>query len=302
MISLRQHVTSLVAVFLALAVGIALGGGLLGQDDHGGDGPTTGSSTTGPATVSDGASDFADAFAGEGADRLYADGLKGHAAAILALPGADVAQIKALQAQVVAAGGAITGTFTVGATLVDPSQKELVDTTSAQLTVQLGDPRIVPAAPAFERMGQLIGLAVATTQASSVRADLAAVVVRESLGGSQLLTSPADIRNAPLVLVVLPPGADGAPASLATRTVVAGLVAGVAHNAAGVVAVGDTASAHDGELAALREAELAGSVSTVDGLETTIGQVTTVLAMEAVFAGTTGSYGASGSDGAVPLQ
>lgn len=301
MISLRQHVTSLVAVFLALTVGIALGGGLLGQDG-GDDGRAAGSSTTPPATATDEASDFADAFAGAGADRLYADGLKGHAAAILALPGADVAQIKALQAQVLAAGGAVTGTFTVGATLVDPGQKELVDTTSAQLTVQLGDPRIVPTAPAFERMGQLIGLALATTQPSSVRADLAAVAVRESLGGSRLLSSPADVRNAPLVLVVLPPGADGASASLATRTVVAGLVSGVAHNAAGVVAVGDTASADDGELAALREAELPGSVSTVDGLETTIGQVTTVLAMAAVFAGTTGSYGASGADGAVPLQ
>ena len=32
-----------------------------------------------------------------------------------------------------------------------------------------------------------------------------------------------------------------------------------------------------------------------------IGQVTAVLAMQAVISGTTGSYGASGSDGVVPL-
>jgi len=38
-----------------------------------------------------------------------------------------------------------------------------------------------------------------------------------------------------------------------------------------------------------------------NGVETTIGQVTAVLALEAVIAGTTGSYGASGSDGVVPL-
>ena len=39
-----------------------------------------------------------------------------------------------------------------------------------------------------------------------MRADLAAVSVRESLAGAELLTSPADVRNAPLVVIVLPPG------------------------------------------------------------------------------------------------
>jgi hypothetical protein len=80
-----------------------------------------------------------------------------------------------------------------------------------------------------------------------------------------------------------------------------GPVSGIGHNAAGVVVVGDGDSADDGELAALRESELTGPISTVDGMETTIGQVTAVLAMQAVISGTTGSYGASGSDGVVPL-
>ena len=92
-------------------------------------------------------------------------------------------------------------------------------------------------------MGQLLGVAMATTQASSVRADLAAVSVRESLAGAELLTSPADVRNAPLVLIVLPPGQEGAESSLATRTVLSGLVSGIGHNAAGVVVVGDEDSA-----------------------------------------------------------
>jgi hypothetical protein len=47
--------------------------------------------------------------------------------------------------------------------------------------------------------------------------------------------------------------------------------------------------------------KLTGPIWTVDGIETTIGQVTAVLVMQAVVSGTTGSYGASGSDGAVPL-
>ena len=304
MISLRQHVASLVAVFLALAVGIALGGGLLAGDDDGdgdGDDQPTASTTEQGAPAPDNRAEFADAFAGEVAARLYAGGLAGHAAAILAMPGAETAQVKELQAQIIAAGGAITGTFTAGDKLVDVAENSAVAALGSQLTTQLVDPRIETSAPTYELMGQLLGVAMATTQGSSVRADLAAVSIRESLEGAELLASPEDVRNAPLVLIVLPPGEEGAGSSLNTRTILSGLASGIAHNAAGVVVVGDADSADDGELAALRESELVGPISTIDGIETTIGQVTAVLSMMAVFQGTTGSYGASGSDGAVPL-
>ena len=304
MIPLRQHVASLVAVLFALSVGIALGGGpLTGNDDGDRDGDVErATATTEQATPApEDHSEFADAFAGEAAGRLYAAGLTGHATAILAMPGAETAQVKALQAQILAAGGAITGVFTVGDKLVDVAENSSVDALGSQLMAQLVDPRIETTAPTYERMGQLLGVAMATTQASSVRADLAAVSVRESLAGAELLTSPEDVRNAPLVLVVLPPGQEGAESSLSTRTIISGLASGIAHNAAGVVVVGDADSAAEGELAALRESELTGPISTVDGIETTIGQVTAVLAMEAVFLGTTGSFGASGSDGVVPL-
>ena len=290
------------AVFLALAVGIALGGGPLANDDDDSDDNDQPTSTTTEARpVPDSQSEFADAFAGAGAVRLYAGGLNGHAAAILEMPGAETAQVKALQEQIIAAGGSITGTYTAGDKLVDEGERSAVDSLGNQLTTQLVDPRVETTAPTYERMGQLLGVAMSTTQASSVRADLAAVSVRESLAGAELLTSPADVRNAPLVLIVLPPGEDGAEPSLATRTILSGLASGIAHNAAGVVVVGDEDSADDGELAALRESELTGTISTVDGMETTIGQVTAVLAMQAVFVGTTGSFGASGSDGVVPL-
>lgn len=302
MIPLRQHVASLVAVFLALAVGIALGGGPLADDDDDGDDQPAATTTEKAAPVPDDGSEFADAFAREGAGRLYAGGLNGHAAAILTMPGAETAQVKELQAQIISAGGAITGTFAVGDKLVDVAENSLVASIGDQLIAQLVDPRVELTAPTYERMGDLLGIAMATTQGSSVRADLAAVSVRETLAGAELLTSPADVRNAPLVLIVLPPGEEGAESSLSTRTILSGLASGIAHNAAGVIVVGDEDSADGGELAALRESELIGPISTVDGIETTIGQVTAVLAMGAVFLGTTGSYGASGADGAVPLQ
>lgn len=301
MIPLRQHVASLVAVFLALAVGIALGGGPLASSDEPAEGGPATDRDDQPTPAADDGAAYADAFAGEGAARLYADGLNGHAAAVLAMPGADQATVKALQGQIVAAGGAITGTYSVGARLVDPAEKDSIDQVSAALVTQLGDPRVDPFVSTYERMGALLALAMATTEPTSTRADLAAVAVREALSDAELLQSPDDVRNAPLVLVVLPPGEDGAESSLATRTILAGLVGGIGSLSAGEVVVGDADSAEGGELAALRDGELVGPISTVDGVETTIGQVTTVLAMIAVVSGTAGSYGASGADGVVPL-
>jgi hypothetical protein len=305
-ISVRQHVTSLVAVFLALAVGIALGGGLLGDSGDARDegAPSSGAPSPSGSTSVGGhdAGAYADAFAGAGAARLYASGLDGHATAILAMPGADASQIKALQAQIGTAGGSVTGTYELGADLVDPAQRDTVESVGSDLATQLADPRIDPAATSYDRMGILIALAVATSQPSSVRADPAAVTIRAALADAKLLTSPADVRNAPLVLLVLPPAREGAGDSLAARTMLSGLVNGLASNVAGLVVVGDTDSGADGELAAVRGGEVVGPVSTVDGVDTTIGQVTAVLAMSAVFAGTFGAYGAAGSDGAVPLQ
>lgn len=301
MISLRQHVTSLVAIFLALAIGLALGGGLLGDagsDDADADSPTTATESATPTPVPTSDAEYAEAFVGEGAARLYAAGLDGHASAVLALPGSDPATVKALQTQVNAAAGAMTGTYTLSPSVLDAEGEDDVEQVGADLATQLADPRLDPAATTYERMGTLVALAMATTQASSVRADLAAVTVREALGTAGLLESPTDVRNAPLVLVVLPSGDEG---TTADRAVLTAFVNGLAAQSAGVVVVGDTESADGGDLAHLRESDVVGPVSTVDGVETTIGQATCVLAMIAVAGGTTGSFGASGADGVVPL-
>jgi hypothetical protein len=306
MITLRQHVASLVAVFLALAVGIVLGGGPLAGDDDGDGGDQGGSGSAAAAggdrpAGSEQDTTYAEAFAAAGAARLYANGLDTHATAILALPGTDDAQVEALQAQIEAAGGSVTGTYTVGDDLLDPAQRDEVESTTSQLATSLADPRVPTTAWGYDTVGTLLALAMSTTQPSSVRADLAAVTVRTALTDAGLLQSPTDVRNAPLVLVVLPPGDADAGSSLAARTVLSGVVNGLAAQSAGVVVVGDTDSADDGELAALRDSELADRISTVDGVDTTIGQVTSVLAMIAVINGTSGAFGASGADGAVPL-
>jgi hypothetical protein len=83
--------------------------------------------------------------------------------------------------------------------------------------------------------------------------------------------------------------------------VLSGLLAGLSGRAVGVVAVGDTVTADSGDLKALRGEDLADEVATVDGVDTGIGRVTAALALARSVRVQGGSFGASGSDGAVPL-
>lgn len=287
MISYRHHIVSLVAVFLALAVGVALGGGPLselGRDD------APASATTQRERVGTPAASFAEDFAAASAATLYDDGLSDHPVSLITMPGASGEVVSALGAQIEAAGGQVAGTYDVLPTLTDPAEKSLVDSLGDQVAAQLGSGAVTADASTYVRLGQLVGLATASGDLPSDDA----TSVRQSLAGAELLSSPDGAMRAPLVLVVL-----GEPTNPA---ILAGLVDGLAATAAGVVVVGDAASAQrQGDLAELRSADAADRAATVDGADSTVGQVTAVLALIRSISVQGGSFGASGSDGAVPL-
>lgn len=289
MISYRHHVVSLVAVFLALAVGVVLGGGPLselGRDDS----ATTVSATTKAVKRS---ASFGDEFASASAATLYAGRLRDHAVSILSMPGADGRTVSALAAQVEAAGGTVAGTYDAQPVLLNAAHKSLVDTLGSQLMSQLGDGAVSSDAATYDRIGQLIGLAMASTKESvpTVRS------VRQSLAGAELLKSPDSAVRTPLVLVVL----GDSRGDDVDDAILSGVLSGLAAKATGVVVAGDTASGVDGELRALRGEPVADDVATVDGADAPLGQVTTVLALARSLDVQGGAFGASGADGAVPL-
>jgi len=229
------------------------------------------------------------------------------------MPGVDPASVEAMVAQVAAAGGGLTGVFAVSADAVDPEMTTEVDTATATLMTQLGDSRIDPAAATYTRLGQLLGVAIATPDKGGQRSNISSDTIRTSLGAAGLLTSDPGARLAPLVLVLLPQGedtdAEGADDpdetddALAASAIYTGLTTGLRDNAAGVVVLGDTASGADGLLADLRaDALVTSALATVDGGDTVIGQVTAMLAVISALDGSVGAYGASGSDGAVPIS
>jgi hypothetical protein len=288
-ISYRHHLVSLLAVFLALAVGIVLGGGPLTELGRADSPAAAGPGAERATRQAERSAAFGDDFAAAGAATLYAGRLEGQAVSLLTLPGAADGEVSALGAQVEAAGGTVAGTYDARPALVSAGEKSLVDTLGSQLMTQLGARAVSADAPTYERLGELLGIALGASDASAEDT----TSVRQSLAGAELLTSPAEPEASGLVLVVLGDETDDA--------ILAGLATGLAEKATGVVVAGDTESGVSGDLKALRGEDAVDEVATVDGIDTGIGRVTAALALARSIRVQGGSFGASGSDGAVPL-
>lgn len=287
----RQHLTTLVALFVALAVGIVLGGGLLSDVTEAA--PTEVS----PASEQTPQAAYAESFTGAVAPALVAGRLAERSVALVTVPGSDEQVVTALSEQVAAAGGTVSARYDLTETMVGPDQKTLVDTLGSQLMTQQKD-AIAADATTYDRIGQLMGLAVATTTPEGEATNGKGRAILESLTGADLVTSPGEVdRRAPLVLVVLgdEPAAEGGDAILS------GIVTGLDRAAAGVVVVGDTGDGGEGQLGRLRAEPVSAQVATVDGVDTAAGRVTAVLALARALATPGGSFGVSGADGPVPL-
>lgn len=305
MIPFRHHVVSLVAVFLALAVGVVLGGGPLSDvEDRVAQTVSSGEEDQGSATK-DPAAAFGDAFADQSASALLADRLADRQVAVVTMPGADGATVESLSETIDTAGGSVSATYGLTEAMLDPSEKSLVDTLGSQLVQQQPEDAVPADATTYPRVGGLLGLVIATDQVEGADPDSRATSAMEGLVGAELVTAPeTPATRAPLVLVVLgdEPPAEGGDAILG------GLLEGLASPARGVVAVGTladgTAASGDqqgGQLTRLREQGLSDQVATVDGVDTAAGRVSAVLALARSLEQTGGAFGASGADGAAPL-
>lgn len=295
MISFRTHVVTLVAVFLALAVGVVLGGGPLSElgrvDDN------TDALEAEVAEVRAEA-DFADRFAADVSSTLLDGRLEDRDVALVTLPGADTAVVRTLSEQIAEAGGSVTVTQAIGSSLVNTGEKSLVDTLGSQLMTQLPDGAVTDGASTYQRAGELLGLTLATTGDDAEEVPSRVESVTEGLRGANLVEDvEAPSQRAPLVLLVLGDEVtgDGADALLG------GLVTGLAEQARGLVVAARTSDGTDDQVARLREGDALGSASSVDGVETAAGQVAAVVALARAYDTQGGAFGAAGADGTVPL-
>jgi hypothetical protein len=280
----RRHLVVAAALVLALATGVALGAGPLSHEALL---PSSAEPAPRPAEQQPDAT--ADELAEAAAPRVLAGKLADRPVALLATPGVDPAVLDALTDDVAAAQGAVVSRWRAGESLVSAREKALVDTLGSQLLEQLRDSRIAdPEASAYERMGQLVGTAIASRGKQGAPPERDVLTIRQSIDAASLLSTDADeARVAPLVLVVLGDDLDD--------HVAADLLAGIAARASGVVVA---AGERDGDLAVL---DGLGTVTTVDGVTGAAGRLGAVLALARAEKRPGGSYGASGSDGLLPL-
>lgn len=300
MITFRYHVVSILAVLLALAVGVALGGGPLseiGRSDANAEVQQENDQLSNQLAEARLAGSFQEEFVGQMSGSTVNGALKNRTVALLTMPGADQKTVQALTSMVTDSGGKVTGRYAAQPALYQPAKKTLVDTLGAQLAESAKGTQIPDTATTYDRMGRLIGRAVATTTAGGAAADSTAENIVSSLTGAELLSGKSATR-ASLVLVVL---GDPEQVPEGTERSLAELFTGLATADKGVVVVGDTESSQDGTLTELRgEDSMASSVSTVDSVQVPAGRVATVLTLASAYGGGVGHYGANGEDGAIP--
>ena len=310
MISFRYHIVSIVSVFLALAVGVALGGGplkgtvdnTLVQQVHAD--RQTKRDLKAELAVLRSDNQFNDDFAGTVAPRLLRGDLRGHVVTIVVLPAAEPDVVSSLRHLVRVASGTVGGTMRVGRKLVDVSGKQLVDELGNQLESRTSGLDIPADAGPYERMGALVARAIGANSKGGAPVDNTATSILAGLSTTNLMSAQGGLqRRGDLVLFVDGPSAGSAASQQSTSTIVTSLVQAVDAGTAGVVLAGPVDSAKKGgAVKAVRDdVGAAKDVSTVDSLDRTAAQVVAVMALAGQAAGRTGHYGAvDAANGAMP--
>jgi hypothetical protein len=146
--------------------------------------------------------------------------------------------------------------------------------------------------------------AIGTDVPAGADVDGPATSILAGMSTTSLMSAEGKLsRRGSLVLFVTGPGQGAAADRRGAATIVDALVQAVDAGTGGVVLAGPVSSARaDGQVKAVRDdVTAARSVSTVDSLGRTAGQVVTIMALAGQAAGKTGHYGAvDAADGAMP--
>jgi outer membrane murein-binding lipoprotein Lpp len=300
-ISLRAHAISLAAVFLALAVGVALGSGLLSntvlsglRDDkrelqHRIDQLTEDKNAINEKLVAAGE------FDAQMAPRILHGVLADKSVVIFRTPDADGDDVDALTRLIGQAGGRVTGTLTL--------TPEFVDANSAEKLLSVVNSPIVPAGRQLStrsvdqgsQAGDLLGITLLNSRDPNVGAvdDTERQTVLATLRETGFLTYDTEHIGAADTALIVTGGPLGDDAGNRGSTV-ARFAAGLAQHGFGTVLVGrDGSGSGTGAVAVTRaDPALRAAVSTVDDVDAESGRLTSVLALgDLIAGGQPGQYG-----------
>lgn len=314
MIDFRYHIVSLVAVFLALGVGILLGSGPLDEQIQG----TLQTQTDQlreeqqhlreEITSLNKEVDLGDNFAKEVAGPITANQLTARTVAVFALPGVDKGLVDETTKSLQNAGATVTGTVTLTDFYVDPSK--------AQSPMEDLALRLVPAGVTFpknasvmDRVGTVVARSTVTSDPDqSTKVDQSAAELisgMQELGALEVTGQPG--RRAELAVVVAPPAPTDKKVKAETvdaaNAALLSLTTALDRGSRGVVVTGAKMSAAQGGFvqAVRGSSDQAKGVSTIDVADTPVGHIALVLALVEQTRGAAGDYGAGqGVDSVVP--
>jgi hypothetical protein len=293
MISFRYHIVSIVAVFLALALGIVIGAsGLRGAvlDDLHKQVKTLkaeNSSLRGTNDKLKQQSDDADSFASTYAAKVLAGTLTDQSVAIIAAPGVkpDGETVRGVAEAIAAAGGTVTATIGLTGDYADPS--------AAQALTKFVTGDVHPEGlqyPETDDAATLAASLLAYVLSTQGKAEELTAVVSGMADSHWLTTTKVDPQPGAKLAVLVTAGTPGAKSGVVSSMLA--LVTQFAGAALGTVIAGDTVSAQPGgTLAAVRDSEIDKVVSTVDNADTALGRVSCALALAEILTGSTGQYG-----------
>lgn len=303
MISFRYHIVSLVAVFLALALGIvvgttALNGPVTSDLRHQVDGlKTDRSELAAQAKSLQGQVDTAGQFATTFGAQIVAGTLKDQSVLIVALPGATTGMQDGIAGQLTAAGAKITGRLDLASSYTDQSQ---ADSIQALATNDSSRPQdlTLPVTSDARVLGAAMLAFVLTGHGQAT--DLKTVL--SGLSNLHMITSdPAGIEPSRNVVVI---GNGSLPKEVYAGQAGLDLVSQLNTVGAKVVVAGDTGSAKsNGIVALVRSGPVKSTVSTVDNANSAFGQVSTTLAVSQALGSQFGHYGtAKGAQALFPTK
>jgi hypothetical protein len=313
-VDFRYHIVSIVAVFLALAIGIVLGtytinGEVLSNIRH---------QVRSLRHDNDGLHNRirtlerdqgqARAFVAAVDPLIVEDRLAKQRVVLVLAPGASGGLADDIKDIVTSAGATVTATVKIGKAWTDPNQTALLN----DLATRLVEPGIaLPSGSAYERASIVLAQALlrhppesqtSTTTASLTSADATAL---SGLKAADFLSLTPGHPDPATLAVLVAPGAPDQPTKddSAAATAIAAMAKALDVASGGIVVAGPPAAAESaGVVAAVRsDGALRKEVSTVDDAQTETGRIRLVLALAAELRDASGQYGVGpGANAPVP--
>ena len=318
MIDFRYHLVSIVAVFLALAIGIVLGStelqgntidvlrtsqnSLKNQLDQ---------SNTERGVAQQQAATYQE-FVTKAESRLVANDLQGDRVVLVTEPGASSQVISGVTHAAGLAGATVTGQVALQPAFNDLSGATQSSLSGLNSTLASTDQTTL-ATPSDQQTAnqqqaaQLIGTAILATTTVGETQGLSPADAQTLLGSYEqagyLTTTGAPYDRATLAVLVTPATVPSDGQNDPASQVLLAVAQEFATLSAATIVVGSTAGSASGSaISVLRSSSVSSLVSSVDNADTTIGQVSTMWALASQLGGgKANSYGISGASAVSPV-